>query len=293
MSEFWQPYYKITMIHDDGGELILESSTGAVLEHGIKIKGDVQATYDSRPNEANLSILGLDPETQDLWAVSRGFNGYHNIEIELGYEEYGFSGVIFTGAIYEAKRNQQGTENWFNMKLGQKIGGNSKVINEQYTKGDNQSLLFSLFDSFAGSGSDSLKSEVEKKTPESKRSLLKELFSFGKNVTGNPVEKASNELKKLGLTLVHDQDGYHIFNANTKEQVDVHSIGPDSGLIGTPNIEPTKVDFSCQLNPELKMGQKIFLHSETFAGLVEIRPLKTIFEWPNGVWDNQITAGRI
>lgn len=299
---FWQPYYKLTMKHDSGGKLIIESPRGTTLGHGIRIQFDVTATLGPVPNQAKINILGLDPETQNYWTVPRDPKrpqvGLHYIELEVGYKD--FSGVIFTGSFYESKPVQKGTENWFTMELGQglKSGNTKKHQNEPFVKKTKNSIvLFSMFDLMlpqtkAGRAAfESLKNEVETKMPTKNKAWLDEELSSGINITGNPTQNADRILNTKGLRLHHDQSGYRIIKLAAGEKNIAFSLGPNSGLIGTPEMEPVQVGYRCQLIPGLRVGQRVKISSQTYTGEVINRQVQFLGDWSKkGAWDCNVTS---
>lgn len=241
MSKFLRKY--ALTIGGDGGSVVVDSGT----DYMLRLTFDITHEWGGNRSMANIAIYGLSRKTE-----GKIFKEYDEIALSAGYESS--SGIIFNGQIKNVVKERNGPDRITRIfALADRIQTDKAVISETAGKGSSVVDIIKRLGAAIG------------------RPVIIDEDDF----SGEPVYARGKPLAGDPMIILRDLSDAHYFSFTLEGgRIRVLKkgsalknrpliIGQDTGMIGSPEITEYGVNVAVNLNPGIRLGQKIEIDSRT------------------------------
>lgn len=241
--------YRVIIIMADGNSLDVSE---------IKCTFDIKKTQFKQSDKAVITLYNLSPDTENK-IIKDG----KQVLIEAGYNG-SFYGRIYTGAIIQPVRSK---ENGTDYKLTL-ISMNTDRFLTYGLVGTTIVASQSARDAVTTAASKaSYSAEVGYITADTNLT-----YPRGKVMFGKPSDYLDQIAKTLNATFYTEDGKVNIVQAKQLSSNEIFDLGPETGLIGSPEQNETGISFECLLNPLIAINSLVRIDNKKIAG----------YEWEQG-----------
>ena len=262
------------VIEIDGG------SVGAADVVGMRVQFRIAKTLKKEPNSSEIVISNLSPARRSsLQKIGV------QLLLEAGYKDTGVS-RYFSGDV----RTVDHVRNDANWDTTMKLGDGSRAwrfarVNESFAPGANKGDVLKTLAEAMGLDLGNVASQA---------SGLSGTFDQGFAAVGSAGRAIDMVVQSLGKEWSVQDGKIQILDPYEVLDLPIPEIGPDSGLVGSPEMgsppkkgKPALVKFKCLLTPT-KPGAKIKLKSLRYDGYVRVQAVRFTGDTHGGDWYSEI-----
>lgn len=257
-----------------------DTETG-IIKEGLRITFSIEKTFESTPNKATIDVYNLAPQTKAL-LNKKGCK----VVLEVGYgailNKKAVTEVIFKGDAVHSKTVKRGADRITTIELADGLAALQETqVNMSFAPGTGVGTVISKVTSAFGLPKAEV-SGTEGKT-----------YNNGITISGMAKDVMNDLAGKTGTEWSVQDGSIQVLPINgfTKEPVIV--LGPDTGLIGSPNMsgfqnsrekKDAGVEFNSLIIAGIKPGRRVKLESEDVNGQFIVRKVTFKGDTQAGPW---------
>jgi len=238
-----------------GRKAVLQIGTRRI--EGIRLAFRVEKSLSILPNDAEITAYNLGPESRAL-AHTKGTR----ILLEVGYRNS--TGLAFSGDLRVGSTAMQGADSITKLRAGDgETAFTMRRLNESFGPGSSVKDVAKKALEAMGVNPGNL---VRKLEAHDYKGAIEE-FVGGYTATGRASDVLDSTLRAAGLEYSIQDGAIQALKPGEATTETAVVLGPDSGLVGSPERgEDGVVKFRSLLNPLIAPGRRVELASRALAG---------------------------
>lgn len=222
--------------------LVLMSDGTAFDVSDVRCSFEIPKTQLGVPQQAIITLYNLSPETENS-IIQNG----QQVVVEAGYNG-SFYGKIFSGNIIQPVRSK---ENGTDYKLTL-VALDSNRFTTYGLVGVTLNSNLSMRDAISN-----IVSRANYPIETGSIADTRITYPRGKVMFGKPSDYLTQIAKTMNATYYTEDGKVNIVQAKQLESGEIFDLGPQTGLIGTPEQNDTGIEFSCLLNPLITLNSLV------------------------------------
>lgn len=206
----------------------------------------IEKSMTEEPNLSDVTIYNLSAETENSIIVSG-----NDIVVEAGYEGEQY-GMIFTGNVVQPIRSKEDGVTYVLQLISQDGDKflNGGIISTSFRKGQTQRTVANELTNKASNPAQT--GAISSDLDNVKLARGKVVFGLSRDYL--------RQISKSQDAVFYVNDGVvNIVKATDLPPGEIFSLGPDSGLIGTPEQTENGIKGKCLLNPRINLNSLIHI----------------------------------
>lgn len=249
---------------------------------GMRVQFDIKKTLKKEPNTSTITVTNLSADSRSKFQAK----GVH-VTLEAGYKDTGMV-RYFAGDVRTVDHVRKGPdwESVFRLGDGERAWQFARV-NESFAPG---AAVSDVLRSVAGRMGIDLGNAIEQ------ANKLGTKLDQGFCVSGSASRALDLLMKSIGMEWSIQDGALQILKVSQVLDLPVPEIGPDSGLLDSPEMgsppkkgAPALVKFKCLLT-SVKPGAKVKLKSERYNGYLRVVACSFKGDTSGGDWFSEISG---
>ena len=241
MSKFLRKY--IFTVGGGGGSVAIDSGS----DHMLRLTFDIIHEWGGNRSMANIAIYGMSRKTE-----GKIFKEYDEISLSAGYESS--HGMLFNGQIKNVVKERNGPDRITRIfALADRIQSDKAIISKTAGEGSSVVEIIKLLGTAIGRpvviDEDDFSDDP--------------VYARGKPLAGDPVLILRDLADAHDFNFTLEGNRIRVLKKGSALKNRPLLIGQDTGMIGSPEVTEYGVNVSVNLNPGVRLGQKIEIDSRT------------------------------
>ncbi len=230
----------------------------------LAVKFNVTKTLKPEPNKLELSVYNLAESTRHRLKKSDSY-----VVLEAGYA--GSMGVVFSGDARRISDYREGPDWILRVEAGDAEKAiRTKRVSKSFAPGVNVGDVLGELAKSLGIPADRALARLKKSDYKGGLNQFANGFAFA----GPAYPELARQLRHVGLTPSVQDGELQILATNETTQHAALVVGPDTGLIGSPQVKEDKtLAFKTLLQTSLAPGRRVVLDSASIKGTYRIESI--------------------